>query len=120
MSAALLTDVDKRLLRTTKFPSEFDVKVDMSKVNVSVIKKWIADELARLLNSDDDVVIELVFNILESSSKVGGSVLVGGLVGGEQCADWRGSRTSRSCRSRSMASLTRTRLSSVWSCGSCA
>jgi len=70
MSAALLTDVDKRLLRTTKFPPEFDEKVNMGKVNQLLIKKWISDDLARLLNSDDDVVTELVFNILEASQKV--------------------------------------------------
>jgi len=72
MSAALVTDVDKRLLRTTKFPPEFEEKVDMSKVNISVIKKWISDELARLLNNDDDIVTEMVFNKLESSKKVSG------------------------------------------------
>ena len=70
MSAALTTDVDKRLLRTTKFPPEFNVKVDMKKVNVPLIKKWVADEIARILNSDDDVVTELIFNMLEGSRNV--------------------------------------------------
>ncbi|KAK6430850.1 hypothetical protein LTR95_012987 [Oleoguttula sp. CCFEE 5521] len=67
MSAVLMTNVDKKLLRTTKFPPEFDKKVDMEMVNVPVIKKWVADEIARILNSDDDIVAELVYNVLEES-----------------------------------------------------
>ena len=65
MSAALTTDVDKRLLRTTKFPPEFNVKVDMTKVNIPVIKKWVSDALIRILNDEDDVVTDLVFNLIE-------------------------------------------------------
>lgn len=70
MSAALITNVDKKLLRTTKFPPEFDRKVDMEKVNVPVIKKWVADEVARILNSDDDIVTELISNVLEETQFV--------------------------------------------------
>lgn len=70
MSAALITNVDKKLLRTTKFPPEFDRKVDMERVNVPVIKKWVADEIARILNSDDDIVVELISNVLEESQYV--------------------------------------------------
>ncbi|KAK5134361.1 hypothetical protein LTR08_006541 [Meristemomyces frigidus] len=65
MSAALTTDVDKRMLRTTKFPPEFNVKVDMTKVNIPVIKKWVSDELAKILSDEDDVVTDLVFNLIE-------------------------------------------------------
>lgn len=72
MSAALTTNVDQRLLRTTKFPPEFNTKVDMKKVNQPVIKKWVSDEIARILENEDDVVTELVFNILESSRFVSG------------------------------------------------
>jgi hypothetical protein len=71
MSAALLTNVDQKLLRKTKFPPEFDQKVNMEKVNVPVIKKWVADEVARILNNDDDIVTELIYNVLEESPYVG-------------------------------------------------
>lgn len=70
MSAALITNVDKKQLRTTKFPPEFEQKVDMEKVNVPVIKKWVQDEIARILNSDDDIVTELISNVLEESNFV--------------------------------------------------
>ena len=67
MSAALTTNVDQRLLRTTKFPPEFNVKVDMKKVNVHLLKGWVANEIARILKNEDDVVTELVCTIIESS-----------------------------------------------------
>ncbi|KAK5172236.1 uncharacterized protein LTR77_003874 [Saxophila tyrrhenica] len=67
MSAALTTNVDQRLLRTTKFPPEFNTKVNLAKVNVQLIKAWVGDEVARILKSEDDVVTELVNNILDSS-----------------------------------------------------
>lgn len=35
----MATGVDAKLLKSTKFPSEFSQKVDMSKVNLQVMKK---------------------------------------------------------------------------------
>jgi hypothetical protein len=100
MSAALLTNVDQKLLRKTKFPPEFDQKVNMEKVNVPVIKKWVADEVARILNNDDDIVTELIYNVLEESPYVGDL-----RSSSDTCRKNRaeanafGSRKSRSCRS---------------------
>lgn len=70
MSAALITDVDKKKLRTTKFPPEFDQKVDMEKVHVPVIKKWVQDEIARILNVEDDIVTQMIYNVLEEEQFV--------------------------------------------------
>ncbi|CAF9932635.1 MAG: hypothetical protein GOMPHAMPRED_006626 [Gomphillus americanus] len=58
---------DAKLLRQTKFPAEFNQKVDMKKVNVEVMKKWIAGKISEILGNEDDVVIELCFNLLEES-----------------------------------------------------
>ncbi|KAL9604821.1 MAG: hypothetical protein Q9219_000269 [cf. Caloplaca sp. 3 TL-2023] len=63
----MATNVDAKLLKQTKFPSEFSQKVDMKKVNVEVMKKWIAGKISEILGSEDDVVIELCFNLLEGS-----------------------------------------------------
>ncbi len=76
MSAALTTNVDQRLLRTTKFPPEFNTKVDLKKVNVQLIKAWVTEEIERILKSEDDVVTELVSNILESTRHVRLVILV--------------------------------------------
>ncbi|KAL8642858.1 MAG: hypothetical protein Q9228_000505 [Teloschistes exilis] len=63
----MATNVDAKLLKQTKFPPEFNQKVDMQRVNVEVLKKWIAGKISEVLGNEDDVVIELCFNLLEGS-----------------------------------------------------
>ncbi|KAJ2904720.1 PWI domain-containing protein [Zalerion maritima] len=85
----MATGVDAKLLKSTKFPPEFNAKVDMQKVNLQVMKKlgafpspvlsyrakitnshssrWIAGRIAEILGDDDDVVIELCFGLIEGS-----------------------------------------------------
>ncbi|KAJ5299885.1 hypothetical protein N7476_011442 [Penicillium atrosanguineum] len=63
----MATPVDQKLLKSTKFPPEFSRKVDMTKVNIEVMKKWIASRISEILGDEDDIVIELCFNILEGS-----------------------------------------------------
>ncbi|KAK6614305.1 pwi domain mRNA processing protein [Botrytis cinerea] len=62
-----MTSVDAKLLKSTKFPSEFNQKVDFQKVNLEVMKKWIAGKISDILGAEDDVVIELCFNLIEGS-----------------------------------------------------
>ncbi|EGS19044.1 uncharacterized protein CTHT_0056660 [Thermochaetoides thermophila DSM 1495] len=64
---ATATGVDLKLLKSTKFPPEFNQKVDMSKVNIQVMKKWIANKVTEILGQEDDVVIELIFNLIEGT-----------------------------------------------------
>ncbi|KAL6715861.1 hypothetical protein ACLMJK_006822 [Lecanora helva] len=63
----MASSVEAKLIKSTKFPSEFNQKVDMQKVNVEVMKKWIAGKISEVLGSEDDVVTELCFNLLEGS-----------------------------------------------------
>ncbi|OQE74190.1 hypothetical protein PENNAL_c0083G04707 [Penicillium nalgiovense] len=63
----MASSVDAKLIRRTKFPPEFSKKVDMTKVNVEVMKKWIASQISKILGNEDDVVIELCFAHLEGS-----------------------------------------------------
>ncbi|KAF3056316.1 hypothetical protein GL218_06802 [Daldinia childiae] len=63
----MASSVDAKLLRATKFPPEFNQKVDMQKVNLQVMKKWIASKISEILGSEDDVVTELCFNLIEGS-----------------------------------------------------
>jgi serine/arginine repetitive matrix protein 1 len=37
----MASTVDAKLLKQTKFPPEFNKKVDMTKVNIEVMKKWV-------------------------------------------------------------------------------
>lgn len=70
MSTKLTTNVDQRRLRTTKFPPEFNTKVDIRKVNMLIMNKWMRDELTAVLQGEDDVVEELVLNIMNGSNFV--------------------------------------------------
>ncbi|EFW14363.1 SRm160/300 splicing coactivator [Coccidioides posadasii str. Silveira] len=63
----MAANVDAKLLKQTKFPPEFNTKVDMNKVNIEVMKKWIAVKISDILGNEDDVVIELCFNLIEGS-----------------------------------------------------
>lgn len=48
-----------------KFAPEFDIKVDMRKVELSVIRPWISKKIIELLGFEDDVLIEYVSGLLE-------------------------------------------------------
>ncbi|CAG8975485.1 hypothetical protein HYALB_00004804 [Hymenoscyphus albidus] len=63
----MATSVDAKLLKSTKFPPEFNLKVDMQKVNAEVMKKWIASKISGILGNEDDVVIELCYNLIEGA-----------------------------------------------------
>lgn len=69
-----------------KFPSEFDTKargcalyahglfyntlqVDMRKVNLSVIRPWIAKRVVELVGFEDEVVVEYAMGLLEDKQQ---------------------------------------------------
>ncbi|CAO1621328.1 unnamed protein product [Jaminaea pallidilutea] len=56
----------KQLASKGAFPANFDSKVDLRKVNLSVMKPWIEGKVNELLGFEDEVVAEYVFGILES------------------------------------------------------
>jgi serine/arginine repetitive matrix protein 1 len=62
-------DKELKLLRTMKFPPEFDQKVDMRKVNLQVMKPWIAKKVVELVGFEDEVVVEYAMGLLEDKSK---------------------------------------------------
>jgi serine/arginine repetitive matrix protein 1 len=66
----MASGVDAKLLKSTKFPPEYSKKVDMSKVNVEVMKQWIATRVVEILANEDDVVIDFVTGMLEESKFV--------------------------------------------------
>lgn len=41
----MASGVDAKLLKSTKFPPEFNQKVDMRKVNLDVVKKYVGPTL---------------------------------------------------------------------------
>ncbi|KAL8433188.1 hypothetical protein ACSSS7_004076 [Eimeria intestinalis] len=50
-------DKDSQLIAQRKWPEIFEQEVDMSKVNVEVMKAWINHKITELLGFEDDIVI---------------------------------------------------------------
>ncbi len=48
-----------------KFPKEYELKVDLTRVNWEVMKVWIAQRVTELLGIEDDVLIGYVYEQLE-------------------------------------------------------
>ena len=57
---------DAKLLKTLKFPKEYDLKVDLKKVNWEVMKGWVAKRITELLGLEDEVVIGYVLEQLDN------------------------------------------------------
>lgn len=55
----------KKLLKTMKFPKEYDQHVDIKKVNLEVMRGWVAKRVTALLGVEDEVVIAYVIEQLE-------------------------------------------------------
>ncbi|KAG5339757.1 hypothetical protein C0989_003655 [Termitomyces sp. Mn162] len=63
------SDKELKLLKTMKFPPEFEKKVDMRKVNIAVIRPWIAKKIVELVGFEDEVVVEYAMGLLEDESQ---------------------------------------------------
>ncbi len=59
---------DAKLLKTLKFPKEYDLKVDLNKVNWEVMKGWVAKRITELLGMEDEVLVGYVFEQLENKA----------------------------------------------------
>ncbi|KAJ3783292.1 PWI domain-containing protein, partial [Lentinula aff. detonsa] len=69
------SDKELKLLKSMKFPPEFDKKVckldsvDMRKVNLTVIRPWIAKKVVELVGFEDEVVVEYAMGLLEDKQE---------------------------------------------------
>ncbi|KAG2342400.1 PWI-domain-containing protein, partial [Suillus weaverae] len=65
------SDKELKLLKSMKFPPEFDKKVrhpglvDLKKVNLNVIRPWIAKKVTELVGFEDEVVVEYAMGLLD-------------------------------------------------------
>lgn len=62
-------DKQKKLLKKMNFPSEFNSRVNMEKISMPVIKRWITERITGILGFEDEVVIHFIFNLLERAKK---------------------------------------------------
>ncbi|KAJ2472499.1 separin protein [Coemansia sp. RSA 2322] len=61
-------DATQKLMSQMTFGSQLKKRVDMSKVNMEVIKPWIASKIKEALGLEDEVLFEFVINMLEESN----------------------------------------------------
>lgn len=54
--------------KSKKFPKVFKIKVDISKVNMKVMKNWITAELDKILK-DDDIVVDYLYELLVAENE---------------------------------------------------
>jgi serine/arginine repetitive matrix protein 1 len=64
MSRALQTGADARAMRDTKFPEVFKQKVDITKVQLPVIRKWMMDKITELQGFDDEFLPVMIEEML--------------------------------------------------------
>ncbi|KAG8830581.1 hypothetical protein FRC17_004685 [Serendipita sp. 399] len=58
-------DKESKLLKTLKFPPEFDNKVDMRKIKLEVLKPWINTRFTELNGIEDEIVASMIIGLLE-------------------------------------------------------
>ncbi|KAJ2260080.1 Serine/arginine repetitive matrix protein 1 [Coemansia sp. RSA 376] len=74
-------DATQKLISQTSFSSVLKKRVDMSKVNMEVIKPWISRKINELLGIDDEVLFEYVVNMLQESNTPDGKAMQVNLTG---------------------------------------
>ena len=56
---------EKQLLKTMKFPKEYEAKVNLKLIKWEAVKPWIAQRTTELLGMEDEVLISYIFEQLE-------------------------------------------------------
>eukprot|EP00877_Chromochloris_zofingiensis_P013441 jgi/Chrzof1/8350/Cz03g07060.t1 len=72
---ARFSNKTKQQMKQMKFPKELDLKVDLKKVNWTVMKEWIAKRVTELLGIEDEVLIGTIHNQLIDEQDVDGKRL---------------------------------------------
>ncbi|WVZ56406.1 LOW QUALITY PROTEIN: hypothetical protein U9M48_006945 [Paspalum notatum var. saurae] len=65
-----------KLLKTQKFAPELDHLVDTSKVQMDVMKPWIATRVTELLGFEDEVLINFIYGLLEEKEADGKKIQI--------------------------------------------
>ena len=63
-------------MKSMKFPKEYSLKVDATKVNWEIMKEWTAQRVSQLLGMEDEVLIGYIHEQLGADKKVINACLV--------------------------------------------
>jgi len=58
-------DKQKKMMKSMKFPPEYNTKIDMKKIKLEILKPWISAKITELLGFEDELLIGYVFSLLE-------------------------------------------------------
>ena len=59
---------EKKMMENKVFPKEFDEIVDISKVEVKVVRAWVEKRVTELLGFDDEFLTNFIMSMLEEKS----------------------------------------------------
>lgn len=61
---------EKKLLESMEknglFSSILETKVDLKKINIDIMSKWVTERIVQLFGFEDEIVINLIINMLNS------------------------------------------------------
>lgn len=55
-----------KMQKAGRFAAILDTKIDIKKVNIDIISKWVSEKTIEVLGFEDEIVINLVINMLQS------------------------------------------------------
>jgi serine/arginine repetitive matrix protein 1 len=61
---------DKKILDSMKFPTEFNMKVNLDKVELKVIRPWVENKMIEILGFDDEFCTNYTMSMLENKTEV--------------------------------------------------
>ncbi|KAJ2400582.1 Serine/arginine repetitive matrix protein 1, partial [Coemansia sp. RSA 2530] len=74
-------DATQKLKSQTTFSSVLKKRIDMTKVNLEIVKPWISRKIHELLGIEDEVLFEYVVNMLQESNAPDGKAMQVNLTG---------------------------------------
>lgn len=63
-------DKIKQMIKAKSWPVEFNYRIDMNHVKLSLIKPWVENKVNEMLQIEDDILVNYVMSILEDTHKV--------------------------------------------------
>eukprot|EP01041_Mallomonas_annulata_P005395 gene5395-10784_t len=58
----------EKMTKSGKFAAILEKKVDLTKVNMDIISKWVSERITQILGFEDEIVINLTINTLETKT----------------------------------------------------
>lgn len=59
---------DKKLMENKNFPKEFDEKVDITKVQLKVVRAWVEKRINEILGFEDEFLPNFIMSLLEEKT----------------------------------------------------